>query len=700
MSASPETRAARKTRGGFACCSRRATHTQSEAGDVQTDPLSPIKPEEAAEATVLVVEAVIAEEGEATVDVEPEDATPDVSRASTPVSAASTVSFAEHAGLERSPRREGSSLDGLKTGDVFDEDVSVDATDDDDDDEKRKTRAVAAALASSIMAEADDAFLSDDLDVTDTSDVAARDRDVASDVSFCSGLENEERVTFEDANAVEKIKNADETTPLLRTNAANGDARVDADAVDPEKADLAMSAAVSSTSEDEKALLVSVHGVAKRRRDARMNDSASFAEGRSREKKKGGFFARNFSAKSAVLAATTFAVCAACTAGVLTLRFATPRATVVVGPDAEALAASENLSPPSRATKRSGAREEAKKHAPSSAKTDIKSAAAKTRASKTSRRDGKKHASKSSSKSSSSSSPPSAKRTAHVARDADADDDVSSLGLLPRGPGPVACVSALGEARHGVHMQVDPDAAGSSGGAACKRCYLKGTPAETQKGSMGWCRSSVCERLKLENSLCAPDDKEPLASERERGTSDPPRRTTRRHGPSGSAAGPSDVHEVHEHSSDGFGAKREKSGSSSRGRARRVGGVLPSDDFETFSFAASETSTTARSEDDDETASETTETSFVPRRVGRCVAEPGDADFGRYVWEDPSCGSNKKHSGPGCVDLGTHHCRFCVAEVRDGNDAGELGSSENRLATCPRDVCDVHNLFWELCEET
>ena len=90
----------------------------------------------------------------------------------------------------------------------------------------------------------------------------------------------------------------------------------------------------------------------------------------------------------------------------------------------------------------------------------------------------------------------------------------------------------------------------------------------------------------------------------------------------------------------------------------------------------------------------------MPRRVGRCVAEPGDADFGRYVWEDPSCGPKHKHSGPGCVDLGTHHCRFCVAEVRDGNDAGELGSAESRLATCPRDVCDVHNLFWELCEES
>ena len=691
MSASPETRAARKTRGGFACCSRRATHTQSEAGDVQTDPLSPIKPEEAAEATVLVVEAVIAEEGEAT-DVEPEDATPDVSRASTPVSAASTVSFAERAGFE--PRREGSSLDGERfPGDVFDEDVSVDATD--DDDEKRRTRAVAVALASSIMAEADDA--SDDLDVTDTSDVAARDRDVDSDVSFENeGFENEERVTLEDAvDGNTKRTRADETTPLLKTNASSGDAE------DPVE-----SAAVSSTSEDEKALLVSVHGVAKRRRDARMNDAASVAEGRSRGKKKNSFFARNFSAKSAVLAATTFAVCAACTAGVLTLRFATPRATVVVGPDAEALAASESLPPPSRAAKKSGAREEAKKHerAPSSSKTERKSAAAKTRASKTSpaperktRHDGKKHTSKSSSKSSSSTSPPSAKRTAHVARDADADDETPSLGLLPRGP--VECVSALGEARHGVHMQADLGAAGSIGGAknACQRCYLKGTPAETQKGSMGWCRASVCERLKIEG--CAPDDKESSASDLERGTSDLPRRTTRRHGPSGSVATASDVHEHSSPSSDAFGAKREKSGNSRRGGARNSrGGLLPSDDPETTA-AEIETSTTARSEDDlSDAESETT--SSVPRRVGRCVAEPGDADFGRYVWEDPSCGPKHKHSGPGCVDLGTHHCRFCVAEVRDGNDAGELGSAESRLATCPRDVCDVHNLFWELCEES
>ena len=690
MSASPETRAARKTRGGFACCSRRATHTQSEAGDVQTDPLSPIKPEEAAEATVLVVEAVIAEEGEAT-DVEPEDATPDVSRASTPVSAASTVSFAERAGFE--PRREGSSVDGERfPNDVFDEDVSVDATD--DDDEKRNTRAVAVALASSIMAEADDA--SDDLDITDTSDVAARDRDVDSDVLFENeGFDTEERVTLEDAaDGNTRRTRADETTPLLKTNASSGDAE------DPVE-----SAAVCSTSEDEKALLVSVHGVAKRRRDARMNDAASVAEGRSRGKKKGGFFARNFSAKSAVLAATTFAVCAACTAGVLTLRFATPRATVVVGPDAEALAASESLPPPSRAAKKSGAREEAKKHerAPSSSKTERKSAAAKTRASKTSpapdtktRHDGKKHTSKSSSKSSSSTSPPSAKRTAHVARDADADDETPSLGLLPRGP--VECVSGLGEARHGVHMQADLGAAGSSGVAknACQRCYLKGTPAETQKGSMGWCRASVCERLKIEG--CAPDDKESSASDLERGMSDLPRRTTRRHGPSGSVATASDVHEHSSPSSDAFGAKREKSGNSHRGGARNSrGGLLPSDDPETTA-AEIETSTTARSEDDDDAQSETT--SSVPRRVGRCVAEPGDADFGRYVWEDPSCGPKHKHSGPGCVDLGTHHCRFCVAEVRDGNDAGELGSAESRLATCPRDVCDVHNLFWELCEES
>jgi hypothetical protein len=263
----------------------------------------------------------------------------------------------------------------------------------------------------------------------------------------------------------------------------------------------------------------------------------------------------------------------------------------------------------------------------------------------------------------------------------------------------VECVSALGEARHGVHMQADLGAAGSIGGAknACQRCYLKGTPAETQKGSMGWCRASVCERLKIEG--CAPDDKESSASDSERGTSDLPRRTTRRHGPSGSVATASDVHEHSSPSSDAFGAKREKSGSSRRGGARNSrGGLLPSDDPETTA-AEIETSTTARSEDDlSDAESETT--SSVPRRVGRCVAEPGDADFGRYVWEDPSCGPKHKHSGPGCVDLGTHHCRFCVAEVRDGNDAGELGSAESRLATCPRDVCDVHNLFWELCEES
>jgi len=90
------------------------------------------------------------------------------------------------------------------------------------------------------------------------------------------------------------------------------------------------------------------------------------------------------------------------------------------------------------------------------------------------------------------------------------------------------------------------------------------------------------------------------------------------------------------------------------------------------------------------------------RRVGRCRAEPGDADFGRYVWEDPTCGAAAKHSGAGCVDQGTHHCRFCVAEVKDEEISTSRASSlgEGKFATCPRDVCDVHNLFWELCEES
>ena len=49
---SPPARSARMTRDVFACCSRRTTQTQSEAGNVQTDPLSPIKPEEAADGQI------------------------------------------------------------------------------------------------------------------------------------------------------------------------------------------------------------------------------------------------------------------------------------------------------------------------------------------------------------------------------------------------------------------------------------------------------------------------------------------------------------------------------------------------------------------------------------------------------------------------------------------------------------------------
>ena len=72
------------------------------------------------------------------------------------------------------------------------------------------------------------------------------------------------------------------------------------------------------------------------------------------------------------------------------------------------------------------------------------------------------------------------------------------------------------------------------------------------------------------------------------------------------------------------------------------------------------------------------------------------------MWEDPSCGAAAKHSRAGCVDQGTHHCRFCVAEVKDEETSTSRASSlgEGKFATCPRDVCDVHNLFWELCEES
>ena len=718
MGTSPPARSASKARGGFACCSKRATRTQSEAGDARTDPLSPIKPEEEADATELGVEASFAEEeADATIRLEPrhseeEGPTRDAAEDTWETSISSEARLGAH--VDRAPlASERGCDDGVDVFvDVFDEDVVSQvssslrvATRELCESETSEARAVATALAASLAAEDDNTGDSAEY----ASDIAARDRDVCAH-ELSDGALSERRASSASGEDEKKEKGVaasaapDESTPLLKASsssdvdavvaAANVVANGVANGVATVSAGTAAGTA-SSTSEDENALLLSARGSSKRRRFARL------------------WTPRRVSAKSAVLAAATVAACAACAVGVLTLRFATPRTTVVVGPDAEALAASSRSSPRrsrgATETRRGGkaSRIEDKKRAPTRGKkksasstkaklsehqqhhrhrdegTRIVETSSKTSSSKTSSKTSSSKTSSSKTSSNlkassraSSAAPPTAPRTAHRAHDDDAeyDDTVSTLGLnAPRVT--AACVSSLGEARHGVHMQTAPDAPRAEGNApACQKCYLKGTPAETQKRSMRWCRHSVCESRGVRG--CAPasyGDESPEDLEASQRRASTARREARRESSS-------DARKKLDVSRDELVRERYE----------------PSPPKSRFSEQKSHRDDRARRSASSDRRAPTPE-----RRVGRCHTEPGDADFGRYMWEDPSCGAAAKHSRAGCVDQGTHHCRFCDAEVKDeSRTSREASLGEGKFATCPRDVCDAHNLFWELCEES
>ena len=672
MGSSPPARSASKARGGFACCSKRATRTQSEAGDAKTDPLPPIKPEEAADATELGVEASFAEEeADATIRLEPrrseeEGPTRDTAEESSDASISSEARLGTH--VDRAPiASERGCDDGVDVFvDVFDEDASgvssslrVATRRDSSLRETSEARAVAAALAASLAAGDDETGDS----AAYASDIAARDRDVcAHDIS--DGALSEGRASSAEKKGVAASVAAsvapDESTPLLKASSLFGVPHTSntVNVVANESIATPSAGTASSTSEDENALLLSVHGPSKRRRGARL------------------WTPRCVSAKSAILAAATVAACVACAAGFLTLRFTTPQTTVVIGPDAEALAASSSAPRSSRgateARRGGNASRKEDVHAPTRGK---KKSASSTKTKLSEHQQHHRHRDEgTSSKASSHASsvaPPTAPRTAQHAHDDDAEDDdnVSTLGMVaPRVT--AACASSLGEARHGVHMQTVPDAPHAEGSApACQKCYLKGTPAETQKRSMQWCRQSVCESRGVRGCAPASYGDESLedagASQR--------RESTARRASSSDARKKLDVSRnelirEHHEPSEKSRSSEQKSRRGHRARRSAPSGRAPTPE----------------------------------KRVGRCRAEPGDADFGRYVWEDPTCGAVAKHSGAGCVDQGTHHCRFCVAEVKDEETSTSRASSlgEGKFATCPRDVCDVHNLFWVLCEES
>ena len=88
----------------------------------------------------------------------------------------------------------------------------------------------------------------------------------------------------------------------------------------------------------------------------------------------------------------------------------------------------------------------------------------------------------------------------------------------------------------------------------------------------------------------------------------------------------------------------------------------------------------------------------TPRhRVGECSTDPRDRRLGRFLFEDRSCATGSGDQ-VGCAPRSA--CGFCNTHGRSDLDEGEEEDSLESGAfwTCPRDVCEVHNLRVTLCD--
>ena len=175
-------------------------------------------------------------------------------------------------------------------------------------------------------------------------------------------------------------------------------------------------------------------------------------------------------------------------------------------------------------------------------------------------------------------------RLGEVGEDAGSNPEVSSV-----------CVSTHNEAKHGMHRQHSTACGGTQAGlgyvghpsAKCQRCYLSNTPAETQSGSLAWCGEEVCEQGGL------------TGCQRKR-----------------------------KRSASSLGAAID-SGSSSRKVAR-----------------ASLNAHSSRRAGPKQAQTLTHTHTHTKRTVGRCVTDRGDAEVGRFVWEDATCANG---AGTCCI---------------------------------------------------
>ena len=329
------------------------------------------------------------------------------------------------------------------------------------------------------------------------------------------------------------------------------------------------------------------------------------------------------------------------------------------------------------------------------------------------------------------------------------------------------CAPKHVDATHGVYRQhlaecgaaTSARAAAELGcvaGTSCQLCYLSGTPAETQRNSMAWCRATVCERHGAEG--CAPAGSTRRASASAEAMM----------GAARGAAGDAYAYEYEEGyypieddgggrtGANAFGDRDDDDGGGGDGGgyylARGGGGgggvrldldgiggfmsgvAAPGADDGVDGLLASVmgggggggfggggfggggrvvvgggdgrvgardgTRVSAR----DGTRAGTRRGGSVRRagptprrRVGGCSTDPGDQRLGRFLFEDFSCATGAGDQ-VGCAPRGG--CRFCNTHGRSDLEEGEEEDSleSGEFWTCPRDVCKVHNLRWTLCD--
>lgn len=658
--------------GLFRCCSSKATKTESEAGDAleaTSDPLSPIKPGDAVEAFEVQVDEV-----------------PQVSVGgkSSDEGAAATVQE-EEAGSDTS----------VPTTPVIIDEPPADQH--------------AHAIASEIAIE----LRNESTTEGDQSDWEKRDLGIAGSafVDDAASVVSEQPV----ASPVEK------STPVMHIESVDV-------LIEPTGQDF-----VHETSEpDERmALLSASDSSSKKPKKRKSHDNVPLL--------KVPFYRKPFaSTKSQIITWTTVAVCVVATVCVSLVQYTTPFPVVEVGPDGEALAASEvndlsnelaevslkthskhsthgktshsthNDAP--RVTHKAASDDldvktakgsDAKKsHSDSSSKHSSKLSLKKSdagskslKSSKSSKNSNQKssvgstdrsgstthhssgntqHSSgkKTSASASSHSSHAKSKSAKSRAKLGDVDDEVIEMQTA------ATCVSRHTESTHGMLRQSnrlcgDSELWGDAGKVKgcvgspsdeCQKCYLTGTPGETQSSSMDMCRADVCLEYKVVG--CAPAESDE-GDEGDEVTDEGDEEY-----PPEAALGGRDGSEFGRDGLRSSGAVvYENSGHKA---ARRLGPEI----------------VTNRVMEKD-----------TARTVGRCVADSGDANIGRFTWEDKTCGESGG-STLGCFSKHSTHCRFCVVDGRESlDDSLETTGDGGTFGRCPKDVCDVHNLRWALCDD-